>query len=98
VEDGLNGKVFNRGMKKRPHGTSFYLHGSVGSGWTGVEVEARDGIEPPNKALQTLPFSFWVPRPLHGEGDTAMLLASGIRAAILLVPSLMKKLVENCGL
>jgi hypothetical protein len=25
-------------------------------------VEARDGIEPPNKALQTLPFSFWVPR------------------------------------
>ena len=26
------------------------------------EVEARDGIEPPNKALQTLPFSFWVPR------------------------------------
>ena len=28
------------------------------------EMEARDGIEPPNKALQTLPFSFWVPRPL----------------------------------
>lgn len=28
------------------------------------EVEARDGIEPPNKALQTLPFSFWVPRRL----------------------------------
>jgi hypothetical protein len=26
-------------------------------------VEARDGIEPPNKVLQTLPFSFWVPRP-----------------------------------
>ena len=25
-------------------------------------MEARDGIEPPNKALQTLPFSFWVPR------------------------------------
>jgi hypothetical protein len=27
-------------------------------------VEARDGIEPSNKALQTLPFSFRVPRPL----------------------------------
>jgi hypothetical protein len=27
-------------------------------------VEARDGIEPPNKVLQTLPFSFWVPRPV----------------------------------
>ena len=27
-------------------------------------VEARDGIEPPNKALQPLPFSFWVPRHL----------------------------------
>jgi hypothetical protein len=26
------------------------------------EVEARDGIEPPNKALQAFPFSFWVPR------------------------------------
>jgi len=25
-------------------------------------VEARDGIEPPNKVLQTFPFSFWVPR------------------------------------
>src|ERR1700759_346917 len=28
------------------------------------EVEARDGIEPSNKVLQTLPFSFWVPRHL----------------------------------
>jgi hypothetical protein len=28
-------------------------------------VEARDGIEPPNKVLQTLPFSFWVPRPVR---------------------------------
>jgi hypothetical protein len=27
-------------------------------------VEARDGIEPSNKALQTLPFSFRVPRLL----------------------------------
>ena len=25
-------------------------------------MEARDGIEPPNRVLQTLPFSFWVPR------------------------------------
>ena len=37
-------------------------------------MEARDGIEPPNKALQTLPFSFWVPRHflrhLDGKGDT----------------------------
>jgi hypothetical protein len=29
---------------------------------TALGVEARDGIEPPNKVLQTLPFSFWVPR------------------------------------
>src|SRR5882757_783516 len=39
-------------------------------------VEARDGIEPPDKALQTLPFSFWVPRPLsqrrHSEGNEAI--------------------------
>ena len=46
-------------------------------------MEARDGIEPPNKVLQTLPFSFWVPRPgrssyllekkvtdLQGKNDT----------------------------
>jgi hypothetical protein len=32
--------------------------------WIEREVEARDGIEPPNKVLQTLPFSFWVPRPV----------------------------------
>ena len=42
-----------------------YLHGYADTaGCPVVEgVEARDGIEPPNKALQTLPFSFWVPRP-----------------------------------
>jgi hypothetical protein len=28
-------------------------------------VEARDGIEPPSKALQTFPFSFWVPRRIE---------------------------------
>jgi hypothetical protein len=32
--------------------------------WIERRVEARDGIEPPNKVLQTLPFSFWVPRPV----------------------------------
>ena len=26
------------------------------------KVEARDGIEPPKKVLQTFPFSFWAPR------------------------------------
>jgi hypothetical protein len=31
-------------------------------------VEARDGIEPSDKALQTLPFSFWVPRDFHNDG------------------------------
>jgi hypothetical protein len=38
-------------------------------------VEARDGIEPSNKALQTLPFSFWVPRQSqrHGEMQATIL-------------------------
>jgi hypothetical protein len=31
-------------------------------------VEARDGIEPSDKALQTLPFSFRVPRHSHNDG------------------------------
>jgi hypothetical protein len=31
-------------------------------------VEARDEIEPSNKALQTLPFSFRVPRHSHNDG------------------------------
>jgi hypothetical protein len=29
-----------------------------------LDLEARDGIEPPDNASQTLPFSFWVPRRL----------------------------------
>jgi hypothetical protein len=29
-----------------------------------IRLEARGGIEPPNKPLQTLPFSFWVPRQM----------------------------------
>jgi hypothetical protein len=50
------------------------------------EVEARDGIEPSNKALQTLPFSFWVPRHLSvGIVTTAKQALQGIRAAVLLV-------------
>jgi hypothetical protein len=69
------------------------------------EVEARDGIEPSNKALQTLPFSFWVPRPLsqrrHSDHSEASVTRN--RAAILLVPlheipppkESMKKLAEN---
>lgn len=40
---------------------SFCLHAF----WIEKRVEARDGIEPPNKVLQTLPFSFWVPRPVE---------------------------------
>ena len=39
------------------------------------EVEARDGIEPSNRALQTLPCSFWVPRHLsqrwHSDNSEA---------------------------
>ena len=68
------------------------------------EVEARDGIEPSNKALQTLPFSFWVPRHLSvGIVTTAKQALQEIRAAILLVrlheipppKESMKKLAEN---
>lgn len=29
-----------------------------------IKLEARGGIEPPNKDLQTLSFSFWVPRQM----------------------------------
>jgi hypothetical protein len=42
---------------------SFCLHAF----WIEKRVEARDGIEPPNKVLQTLPFSFWVPRPVRSS-------------------------------
>ena len=68
------------------------------------EVEARDGIEPSNKALQTLPFSFWVPRHLSvGIVTTPKQALQEIRAAILLVrlheipppKESMKKLAEN---
>ena len=45
-------------------------------------MEARDGIEPPSKALQTLPFSFWVPRLLSQYCKRV----EEMRAAILRVP------------
>jgi hypothetical protein len=53
-------------------------------------VEARDGIEPPNKALQTLPFSFWVPRHLFYDVIMVKVMLASlrvVRAAILFVPS-----------
>jgi hypothetical protein len=67
-------------------------------------MEARDGIEPPSMGLQTLPFSFRVPRHLSQQ-----LIASRVeemRAAILRVPfhkvpppkESMKKHLENRGL
>jgi hypothetical protein len=68
-------------------------------------VEARDGIEPSSKALQTLPFSFWVPRHLsqRWHSDNSEAIVTKIRAAIPTgrlheIPppkESMKKLVEN---
>jgi hypothetical protein len=63
IDSGLNFKDVGGGEGHVAPFLAVELEG-IQSETVAGDVEARDGIEPPNKALQTLPFSFWVPRHL----------------------------------